>query len=133
MPLSPAVVKELTAEFETLVRRRQDLEERMNAIQLLLRRVTGARRLQTIPEVQMTITDRPGSGGGLRDAIRSALEHGPLAPGQVIHVLKDRNFTMGGKTPFDTRVYNELGRMKKDGLVKRNASGGYALANSGGA
>jgi hypothetical protein len=126
MPLGPSAVRELDAELQSLERKRQDIDERIAAIQLVLKRTPAAKRGQSVPPRGVAQLN----DGGLRAALRKLLSKGPMAPGQVIKALIEGGYEAPGKTPLPVRVYNELGRMRRDGQVRdRDSEGRYALAS----
>lgn len=149
MPLGHAAIQELTDELETLKRQRDEIDGRIGAIELLLRHparaaVTRKRRATKPATRKLTketalgrfvrpVTPPPKSStqvGGLRAALKNVLASGPQVPRAVIDALKGSGYhSSGGITPIETRVYNELHRMKRDGLAVRDAEGRYALAS----
>ncbi len=119
----PSLVRELTAQLHSLERERHDIDAQIAAIRVLLKRAPQRRAANhaqaLIPAPQ-----------GLRDALRKLLSVRPHAPSEAIKALRKGGFESLGKTPFPTRVYNELGRMRRDGLIKeRDSEGRYALAS----
>lgn len=128
MALSPAVVQELTSELDSLERKKQDIDERIHAINLILRKSPTPRRAPTL-QFEEPSRYTTTSSEGLRGVLRGVLAKGALTPGDAIRAVRDVGFATSGKTPLETRVYNELGRMKKDGQVRRDSEGRYALAS----
>lgn len=134
MPLSPLVINELTQEREGLLKRRADIDARLEAIDLLVgnrNRIVVPRvvRVKVLPKSHLPLGDGDVTGAGsLRAAIRQTLSGAAdMKPGDIIRSLRTHGFAIHGKTPYDTRVYNELKRMLKAGLLTRNDRGQYAL------
>jgi hypothetical protein len=72
---------------------------------------------------------RTAPGTGFADAVRTVLKDHPrgLAPSDVAEQMKTRGSASiySGKTPFNTRVGNELHRLLKSGEVGRRAGRYY--------
>jgi hypothetical protein len=47
--------------------------------------------------------------------------------GDVTRALRAEGYTRAGATRFSHRVYNEIWRMEKDGLVTKDEHGGFHL------
>jgi len=129
MALSQSASRELTAELKTLERQRQNLDQRIAAIRLL----TGVGALDVDHRLPFSFsageqaTAVPADGVGLRAVIRTVLAGGHMAPSQVIVAVKESGYKHEGKTPLETRVYNELGRLKKEEAADRDEKGRYYL------
>jgi hypothetical protein len=122
--LSGRTVKELAAERESLVQQRQVLDERLSAIALIL---DGS----TVPAAKRRATRRTRNtiqtnSGGLRHVLRQILAKEPASPAEAIQAVINSGFQVQGKTGIETRVYNELARMRKEGFVRKRA-GRYRL------
>jgi hypothetical protein len=128
MALSPATLQDLTTELKSLEREKQDIDERIHAINLLLRESHTHQQTLPIPLDEPKSRTTTGSDG-LRGMLRGVLAKGALTPGDTIRAVREAGFAAPGKTPLETRVYNELGRMKKDGQVRRDEKGRYELAS----
>jgi len=133
MPLSPSAIDELLNELDCLEREQENIAKRIAAINLLVPTRPSQPSSEHIVPAGITPSNlhfmSSSENYGLRGAIKNALLTGPKPPGAVIHALTESSFKAFGKTPLDTRVYNELGRMKKAGLVKRDGEGRYALVS----
>jgi hypothetical protein len=127
----------LAAERKALIKERRRIDERLGAIDVLLseeRAEAPARQRLKRPErprkvnQQISLPKMAGIGIGLREALRQALDGaGFKKPGDVIQALAENGFTVTGKTPLNTRVYNELKRMRNEGELDRDNDGRYAL------
>ena len=119
MPLSPSALAELRAELLGLEVERQNIDAKIAAINTML--ATYGSRSSSLPTA-----DRPptpaGSGinTGFRDKVREMLRDRERSAAEVIKGLRDGGVQASGQTPLETRVYNELNRMKKTGAVVRN-------------
>lgn len=124
MSLRPSTLKDLSTEYQTLKRARQEIDERMNAIQLIIRK----HRTQRRPIIHADEPVQP-EHSGLRAALRAALARGSISPRDAIKVVRENGFKATGKTSIEMRVYNELARMKKEGIARKDSEGRYALAS----
>jgi hypothetical protein len=126
MALRPSTLKDLTTEYEALKRQRQEIDARMNAILLIIRK----RRTQPWP---ISLSDEsvqsPPSSSGLRAMLRATLVRGAMTPRDVIKAIRENGFKATGKTSIEMRVYNELARMKRDGLTRKDSEGRYTLTS----
>lgn len=70
-----------------------------------------------------------GAGSvGFAEAVRTALRGKALMPREVTKAILDSGFQYTAGTPLNTRVGNELQRLRKIGKASRNAEGRYQLA-----
>jgi hypothetical protein len=117
------------------LKKRTDIDQRLDAIDLLVGRGKGAgrtrRQTPTGAEAHAARNGKATPGSSLRGEIRKALSGimVELKPADVIVRLKDNGFEVHGKTPYETRVYNELKRMMREGLLDRR-DGRYALKST---
>jgi hypothetical protein len=132
MPLSTSAINELSDERETLIRSKAEIEARLEAINLI---VGQARRI-VIPRNQLRKGRKAAvvkavqpvtPAGSLRTAIRAVVSGVDLKPGDVIRRLRASGFQIHGKTPYETRIYNELKRMVREGILVRNAERQYTM------
>lgn len=132
MPLSKTTVAELTDELQQLERRKREIEERMGAIVLVLQ---GQRAAPPVAPRRVLLHDRiaaaqadPEKAVGVRGHLKNALrQHGPMLPREAIVALEGANIQTTGKTTVALRIYNELHRMKRLEMVKKNSDGRYEL------
>jgi hypothetical protein len=109
MPLSDAVIAELRAELEHLRAQEESIARRLKAIRLLLGESEA-------PSMEST-TER----GALKKVILDILRtHRKMKAAQVTTILRSREYQVAGKTDLHHRVYNELFRLYKAGVVRRN-------------
>lgn len=142
MALSAAVLAELNEEREALLKKRQAIDERLAAIDMLApRKVTPTPRLvkrktrRATPAATPQSEQWPTNGvvaelpDTLRPALRYVLSHpeGFKKPSEIIERLNRGGFAVSGKTPLAMRVYNELKRMLREDVLERDAEGRYAL------
>lgn len=113
MSLSDAVMFELRAELEDLRAQEELIAQRLKAIRLLL----GESTAQSM---------EPSAGrGALKNAILAILRtHKKMKAAQVTTILRSREYQVAGKTDLHHRVYNELFRLYKAGVVRRNEDTG---------
>ena len=111
----------LRNERERLVQERDGLNQRIAAMDLLL---DG-------PPVKLGPAGWAPSdeAGSVRDAIRAALRGDELSAKETIERVIAVGYTTDGVTPLKTRVYNELSRMKRDGLVERLPGKKYRMVS----
>jgi hypothetical protein len=126
----------LAAERRTLLQQKRRTDERLAAIDLLLSDDEEAHVEKRQPPRRATPKRPAASKGadllgptvGFREVLKTTLVgRGYTKPGQVIQSLRERGFEVAGKTPLPTRVYNELKRMRREGILERDESGRYAL------
>lgn len=133
--LSHAVTKELHAELKSIDSEIETLRERADAIrkvlgeppQLTIRWPTG--EMRPVP-VRITDASIPSEYEGmtLREVVKSHLrKHPGWKAADVTQALRAEGYSRGGSTRFSHRVYNEIWRMQKDGLVEKDADGGFTL------
>lgn len=109
MSLSDAVISELRAELEDLRVQEESIAQRLRAIRLLL----GESTTQSV--------ESPPERGALKNAVLAILRtHKKMKAAQVTTILRSRDYQVAGKTDLHHRVYNELFRLYKAGVVRRN-------------
>lgn len=132
MLLSHSAISELAIQRDSLIKEKADIEARLEAINLLIGRARlsnharpKTRKIKSTQIASKAVTP----GASLRGAIKQALSGiaVDMKPGDIIRKLKTSGFQIHGKTPYETRVYNELKRMVREGLLVRNAQRQYAL------
>ena len=139
MPLSAAVTKELQSELEEWKLLHQQAKEKIAALEAILAspRVTWQTKESTpVPPRDHDLNSNRGSTStdfsGFRASIRGILANEPnVRPCTVIAALVDAGFVAGGKTTLETKVYNELYRMAKNGLLRKSKAGRYSLVGGG--
>src|SRR5436190_23538540 len=109
---------DLESELEQLELAKQGVEAQIAALRLLLHpsdqkpRVQRSKRRHAKRHVAKPWVAKNASMG-LREALRQVLAHGPQFPGDVIAALQNARFEVSGKLSLATRVYNELGRLRR--------------------
>ena len=134
MPLSNAVIRALRAELNEWKAVQRQAEEKTAAIEAILTpsKLTGQIK-EPAPLLRLD-TSSNNSGReksdftGLRDRIRGILAaHPNVRPRVVIDALAKAGVMARGKTTLEIKVYNELHRMAKNGLLRKSNSGNYSL------
>jgi hypothetical protein len=114
--LTTQVREGLEAEIEHLRLQRQQIEDKIKAIQAVLAAdaPTGQRSLLSLP-------CGPLGGKGLREAIRTVLTAYPsgLRTIELVAKLQEGGFTTTGKLPLKTRVYAEVARLYKEDRLSK--------------
>ncbi len=134
MALSAKVQAELLAERARKVRDRDEADEVIKGIDILLR--LGSARAGGNGDSSVGPTGKDSAlpnitEVGLREAVRRALASLPDGgrPAQVTAVLKQWRFPeTGSKHPLSLRVSNDLNRMRSVGMVTRDDDGVYRIA-----
>jgi hypothetical protein len=130
--LTPKVREALESELQHLrIRREQVVEainERIRALEAVLRPEDdteegpyGLRRGSATSGGQSQAGSLPLSDKGLRESIRIVLSHYPtgLLPSDVATRIQELGFTASGSLSVAKRVYGELYRMRRKGMVNR--------------
>lgn len=130
MPLSRAFLDELQLELKGLHQLKVKIDERIRAIeafmvpldlgQVALPFLQGdnGHNAEHQPVQSRDATAGSSANNGLRKAILDTLRHnGPNRAPEVAKILKTKGFTNDSATPLSTRVYNDLWRMSKAGIV----------------
>jgi hypothetical protein len=130
--LSKEVRDALEAEREHLVHKRRqilsDLEAQIKAIDALLGHgdFFGAKQqalaLRTMPPAP---GDGPLAGKGLREAMKTVLVAYPsgLRPFDLTAKLEQLGYHTNGSLPLKTRVWAEIGRLKKERRIRKRGKG----------
>jgi hypothetical protein len=130
--LTPKVREALESELQHLrIRREQVVEsfnERIRALEAVLRPeeddeqgALGLRWSQAASSAPQQPGALPLADKGLRESIRIVLSHYPtgLLPSDLATRIQELGFTAGGALPVAKRVYGELYRMRRKGMVSR--------------
>ena len=142
MAFSDSTIKELQCEIATAKQMRRGIDARISGLEAIL--ASEPTRLSTshIPDAthqhkavstkKSTKKRAAGTHGArrkrqpLRATVSAVIERTPgLTSGQMAQVLKDRGFSVRGKTNLRNRVYHELYRMVQLGLVRKDEKGAY--------
>jgi hypothetical protein len=117
MSLSFSTRRELRSERERLARQ-------LAALDALLAEDDGPDFKASSSQAVSTPATSNGdslAGVGLREGIRRVLAENPgLTPKELTSALSSRGFQHTAKTPFGTRVGNEIWRMRKRGGLRVN-------------
>lgn len=117
MALSDTTIAALRADLKRLVDEQEELEDKIAAIRRLLEVVDPSGE------------EDPSERESLRDVLLAIIEaRGPMKAAQVTGILRDRGFTVPGKTDLHHRVYNEFFRLMKAGVVNRRKTGEFEFA-----
>ena len=130
--LTPKVREALESELQHLrIRREQVVEsfnERIRALEAVLRPeeddeqgALGLRWSQTPNSAPLQPGALPLAEKGLRESIRIVLSHYPtgLLPSDLATKIQELGFAASGTLPVAKRVYGELYRMRRKGMVSR--------------
>ena len=128
--LTPKVIEALQAELAHLRIRREQLVERINErIRALEEVLSPAEDIEApgayaVPGAEADAdTDAAGplAGKGLRESIKVVLSNYPtgLLPADIATRLKEMGFAAGGTLSTAKRVYGELYRMRRKGIVSQ--------------
>jgi hypothetical protein len=141
--LTPKVREALQAELEHLRIRREhvieSINERIRALEAVLKSdegLDGGSNLTVQEEGQGGLKPIPArstslAGRGLRASIRIVLSDYPtgLFPSDIASRLEELGFKAGGHLSIPKRVYGELYRMRRKGIVSKR---GYRYIMGGG-
>jgi hypothetical protein len=132
MALSTAVMKELQAELTGIEGEITTLQERADAIRKVLGESPQLVVRWTAPRhgaiVRPQVIPQQYEGMTLRQVVSTKLKaHPGWKSADVTQALRKEGYSRGGSTRFSHRIYNEIWRMEKDGLVARDAKGGFVL------
>lgn len=122
-----AALASFTREFQELNRKRMELSQAKAAIEAVIDRATP----DTKPEKTTTHGETPQlfpkhENTGFRDAIRAVLKAStsPMMPKDVQEALERAGYRDGdARTPLRIRIGNELFKLAKTGVLRRNGSG----------
>jgi hypothetical protein len=123
--LSPTVREALEAEVETLRYQRKRLDNQIAAIQAVLDSddpvLATQRPLPIAPPIAPVPAAGPLTGKGLREAMKTVLTANPggLRPAELVAKLEQGGFSVSGKMSLSSRVYAEIGRLRKEGRVAK--------------
>lgn len=136
MSFSDVVLRELKVELESMRKRRESIDVRINAIELLLAGGQAGRPAAvTAPEPSRRQTFhmlRPGRPrrGSLRVRILQLLDTAALTGREVAAQLESERFRVGGKATLRDRVTHELSRLRRHGILRRDPAGQYSSART---
>jgi hypothetical protein len=133
MSLSDHAIRELEKERQAHIKARDEAVARLEAISLILNhakepsQIRRHRKPATNGSLPRETAKAVTPGAKIRKAITRALSTAALKPGAIIDKLRASGLQIQGKTPYETRVYNELKRMVREDLLGRNAERQYVL------
>jgi hypothetical protein len=143
MALSHTTKTDLRRELADLEQMRDAMEARITAIEAVLAgesatypvqataTVNHEREAVAKPTVSPRATRKRRGGERLATTISAIIHRTPgLRSGQVTQMLKDDGVPLRGKTPLRKRVYAELRRLVKRGLIRKESAGGYVPATT---
>jgi hypothetical protein len=120
MPLSESTLAELRDELNELLDDQQRIGARIQAIRNLLGDPTAF------------VAGSPEERISLKDTILSYLTKKPMRAAEVTAILRDYGFSVPGKTDLHHRVYNEMFRLMRTGVLRRLDTGEFEIVKDQG-
>ncbi|HXG88114.1 MAG TPA: hypothetical protein VNJ02_07245 [Vicinamibacterales bacterium] len=133
MTLNPSALAELRRAVAGLVAERALIDEGIAAIRRVLAHYDTAEFPQRVPLAAPADDQQPAktdkyAGMTMREVVSVHLRaHPGWKAADVTRVLRLEGYSRAGATRFSHRVYNEIWRMERDGLVTKNEHGGFHL------
>lgn len=116
MPLSEATLRDLREELNDLLEEQQRIGARIQAIRNLL------------GDPVAVVGGSPEERVSLKDTILGIVGKEPMKAAAVTAILRDYGYTVPGKTDLHHRVYNEMFRLMRTGILNRLPSGDFEVA-----
>lgn len=115
MPLSESVLGELREELNELLEEQQRVGARIQAIRHLL------------GDPVAILAGSPEERASLKDTILGIVGKQPMKAADVTAILRDYGYTVPGKTDLHHRVYNEMFRLMRTGILHRLPTGEFEV------
>jgi hypothetical protein len=135
MTFSDSFMREARQELVRLEAERTTLDKRIGALRELVgdtapERKASAASLATAQPQGQNVADPPIAPMSFKQAVVNVIRMQPgVGVARITQALKDKGVQVGGATALSQRVYNEVYRMKKTGVIAEHQGGWVVMSN----